>query len=105
MNRGRPIQRIVGILLMLFSMTMLPPAAVSLAFADGALEAFVAAGLVIAGIGFAMWLPVAGSKRELRLRDGFMVVVLFWVVLSLSGALPFMLIESKVRNNQRLMPI
>ena len=95
MNRGRPIQRIVGILLMLFSMTMLPPAAVSLAFADGALEAFVAAGLVIAGIGFAMWLPVAGSKRELRLRDGFMVVVLFWVVLSLSGALPFMLIESK----------
>ncbi len=95
MNRGRPIQRIVGILLMLFSMTMLAPAVVSLAFADGALEAFVVAGLVIAGIGFAMWLPVAGSKRELRLRDGFMVVVLFWVVLSLSGALPFILIESQ----------
>ena len=53
-------------------MTMLPPAAVSLAFADGALEAFVAAGLVIAGIGFAMWLPVAGSKRELRLPQIFM---------------------------------
>jgi trk system potassium uptake protein TrkH len=36
-----------------------------------------------------IWLPVASKHQELRLRDGFLVVVLFWVVLGLSGALPF----------------
>ena len=30
-------------------------------------------------------------KNELRLRDGFLVVVLFWTVLALFGAIPFIL--------------
>ena len=32
-------------------------------------------------------------KVDLRNRDGFVVVVAFWVLLSLLGALPFMLTE------------
>jgi trk system potassium uptake protein len=91
--KGHPIQRIVGLLLMLFSTTMLPPLAVSLAFSDGSHDAFLIAMGAIAGLGLVMWFPAAGAKGELRLRDGFMVVVLFWVVLGLSGALPFMLAE------------
>ena len=38
-----------------------------------------------------IWLPVWQRREELKLRDGFMVVVLFWTVLGLSGALPFIL--------------
>jgi trk system potassium uptake protein TrkH len=40
------------------------------------------------------WLPVVEEKAELRVRDGFLVVVLFWVVLGVLGALPFILSES-----------
>jgi trk system potassium uptake protein TrkH len=41
-----------------------------------------------------MWLPNRSISDELRIRDGFLIVVLFWLVLALSGALPFMLSEN-----------
>ncbi|OGT19078.1 MAG: potassium transporter [Gammaproteobacteria bacterium RBG_16_57_12] len=87
------IQRIIGILLMIFSLTMLPPVLVSLIYDDGALIAFLTAFAVIYLTGLVIWLPVRGERRELRLRDGFVIVAAFWSVLSLSGALPFMIAE------------
>jgi trk system potassium uptake protein TrkH len=36
---------------------------------------------------------VRGQHRELRVRDGFVVVALFWTVLAVVGALPFALAE------------
>ncbi|MCB1872660.1 MAG: potassium transporter [Chromatiaceae bacterium] len=85
------VQRILGILLMLFSITMLPPIAVSVWYQDGATPPFAVAFLMILLAGALSWAPVRQQKRELRLRDGFMVVVMFWSVLGLSGSLPFML--------------
>ena len=85
------IQRIVGLLLVLFSSSMLPPLLVSWMYGDGAHEAFALAFATTVITGFILWLPVRRQRRELRLRDGFMVVVLFWTVLSLFGALPFTL--------------
>ena len=85
------IQRILGILLMLFSITMLPPIVVSFIYDDGARASFALAFLVTLSTGIVFWLPVYRSRRELRLRDGFLVVVLFWTVLGLFGALPLAL--------------
>ncbi|MGB1109873.1 MAG: TrkH family potassium uptake protein [Gammaproteobacteria bacterium] len=93
------IQRILGILLMVFSLTMLPPAAVGLIYGDGDVTVFTLAFGILAVTGFIAWLPVRKHRRELRRRDGFMVVVLFWVVLCGSGAVPFML------SNQPHMPL
>jgi trk system potassium uptake protein TrkH len=87
------IQRILGQFLMVFSMTSLPPIAVSWWYQDGALQPFVLSFVLILGSGSICWLPVMAHKRELRLRDGFVVVVMFWTVLGLTGALPFMLAE------------
>jgi trk system potassium uptake protein len=85
------ILRILGLLLMVFSTTMLPPAAVSLWYRDGALVPFMAAfGLTLAA-GFVLWLPVRRAYREMRVRDGFLIVVLFWSVLGLFGAVPLVL--------------
>jgi len=88
------IQRIVGLLLTLFSVTMVPPAMVSFYFNDGEAAAFVIAAGLIFCAGLALWLPVARNRQELRLRDGFLVVVLFWGVLSLSASVPFLLLET-----------
>jgi len=85
------VQRIFGVLLMVFSATMLPPALISIIAADGALVPFVVAFGVVLGVGALLWLPVRRTRRELRTRDGFFIVAMFWVVLSLAGALPLAL--------------
>jgi trk system potassium uptake protein TrkH len=85
------IQRILGLLLMLFSITMLPPVLVSLFYGDGFYISFLLGFALTLGTGLLIWLPVINNRRELRLRDGFMVVVLFWTVLGLFGSLPFMI--------------
>jgi trk system potassium uptake protein TrkH len=91
--RLRVIQRILGLLLIVFSTTMIPPAIVGMVYGDGAVLPFIYAFAIIAGIGAAFWLQVRDERRELRLRDGFLVVVMFWTVLGLAGALPFMMSE------------
>jgi trk system potassium uptake protein TrkH len=85
------IQRIVGLLLMLFSTTMLPPLLVSVISDEHFHIPFVLAFALTFCTGMFAWLPARNVRNELRLRDGFVVVVLFWTVLSLFGALPFAL--------------
>ncbi|GGY49773.1 Trk system potassium uptake protein TrkH [Bacterioplanes sanyensis] len=88
------IARVLGILLMLFSLTMVPPMLVSMWYQDQATQAFAMALLIIFGIGFISWLPVRSVRHELRTRDGFVITVLFWLVLSLTGSFPFMLADN-----------
>ena len=83
------IQRILGILLGLFSFTLLPPIAVSLYYQDGSTQAFVDAFLLLLLAGIAIWFPARKHRKELKIRDGFLVVVMFWVTLGISGAIPF----------------
>ncbi len=88
------ILRILGILLSLFSLTMFPPLLISLVTSDGMAIPFLSAFILILSVGLIFWVPVRNIKNELRLRDGFVVVVLFWVGLGLSGSVPFILIET-----------
>ncbi len=87
------VQRILGILLMVFSITMLPPVAVAGWYGDGAMLPFLLGFAIIFGTGFLFWAPVRKARRELRVRDGFVVVAMFWFVLGLAGAIPLMLSE------------
>jgi trk system potassium uptake protein TrkH len=87
------VQRVFGLLLMLFSGTMLPPVIVSWIYADGAAKVFLISFAVALVVGSALWLPVHKVQKELRLRDGFMIVALFWIVLSLFASVPLMLSE------------
>lgn len=83
--------RILGILLMIFSLAMLPPILVALIYGDGGVKSFgIAFGInVIAG--FMLWYPARRHRKELSVRDGFMVTLMFWLVLALFGAFPLML--------------
>ncbi len=87
------VQRILGLLLMMFSLTMLPPIIISLIFEDHSWVPFVQGfGLTLLA-GLVFWLPVRKSRRDLRLRDGFLVVASFWTVLGTFGASPLLFAE------------
>ena len=86
--------RILGVLLMIFSLTLLPPIFVSYLYTDSAMPAFFLAFVVTFLTGLILWFPFHQYRQSLRTRDGFMIVVLFWSVFCLFGAIPFYLIES-----------
>jgi trk system potassium uptake protein TrkH len=85
------VQRIIGQLLMLFSVTMLPPVGVSLYFGDGHWQPFFDSFCGMLLVGALVWWPARKAHRELRVRDGFLVVSMFWVVLGLAGAVPLLI--------------
>ncbi|UTV27786.1 TrkH family potassium uptake protein [Photobacterium atrarenae] len=87
----RSIIRIVGLLLALFSVTMLAPALVAFIYRDGAGFPFVVTFCLLLAGGGLLWLPNRHSRRELKARDGFLIVVLFWTVIGSAGAIPFLL--------------
>ncbi len=89
-----PVFRILGIMLGLYSTSMLPPMLVSWIWKDGQLMPFIIAFCLILGLGLLFWFPLRRDPRELRFREGFLIVVLFWTVLSSLGAVPLLLLDS-----------
>lgn len=82
--------RITGVLLMLFSTAMLPPMLLGLVDNDGSAHAFAVAFGINILAGLALWLPTRDARRDLRIRDGFLVTAMFWIVLGAFGAVPFL---------------
>ncbi len=85
------IQRILGMLLMLSSGTMLPPAWVAFWSHDGTVSAFLTSFVLLLVVGLALWLPVHRARQELRVRDGYMIVVTMWLAVGFSSAVPITL--------------
>ncbi|MDR0805334.1 MAG: Trk system potassium transporter TrkH [Enterobacteriaceae bacterium] len=90
----RTITRIVGLLVILFSGLMIVPGIVALIYRDGAGSTFSQTFIVAIVIGLLLWFPNRHQKKELKSREGFLIVVLFWAVLGSVGALPFIFEES-----------
>ena len=84
------ILKILGTLLMLFSiLANFLPLLVSIVYQDGMHTSFLSSTLIIFSTGSIFFLLTRKSKRELGIRDGFLVVTLFWAVLGIAGCLPF----------------
>jgi trk system potassium uptake protein TrkH len=88
------IIRILGLLVGLLSVTMLPPALISLVYRDGGGLPFILAFLWCICTGFLAWYPYRYEKTDLKAREGFLIVVLFWLVLASFSAIPLMLLET-----------
>ncbi len=86
--------RVLGLLLIIFSLTMLPPVLVALWYEESTSRMFLLAFSITLLVGLLFWLPMRSSTGELRTRDGFVVTVFFWLVLSTFGTLPFMLSDA-----------
>jgi len=85
------ITKTIGLLLMLSSLTMLPPIGISILYQDHNAVAFLAPFFITLILGNVLWLAQRHHQYELKSRDGFLIVMLFWLVLSLAGSIPFLI--------------
>jgi len=74
-----------------FGLLYVLPIAWSLAVRDGAVIDFVAAALINAFVGLAVAAATRRFRRELKPRDGFLLVTLSWALMSASAAIPLMI--------------
>ncbi|MCX7117014.1 MAG: TrkH family potassium uptake protein [Legionellales bacterium] len=86
----KTILRLIGILLILFSLSMLTPLIINQMFHETFWIPFVSAFACTLGTGLLMFLSYRTHRQELNIRDGFLIVVLFWFVLCFFAALPFL---------------
>ena len=86
-----PVIRVLGMLLGLFSLTYALPILTSLIANDGALQHFLRALLSCLLAGFSLWWPTRRYRRELKPRDGFLLVTLAWVLMAAIATVPLLL--------------
>lgn len=90
MNRTLGVLNILGLILVIFGLTMLVPRGISWWIADGAAHVYDMALAITVASGAALWLATHARKAELQVRDGFLLVVLVWTVLPAFAMLPLL---------------
>jgi trk system potassium uptake protein TrkH len=91
MRRYYPVVRVLALLIFMFGLTMLVPLGLSWFLRDGAESAFDEAALLTLGTGLGLWYATRNEKRDLTIRDGFLMVALVWTVLPIYAALPLVI--------------
>jgi len=79
----------LGILAAFFGLGMMLPAFVALYYQSGHELHFVLAGGIVIALGLASMMWAGSAPKQLNHRDGFVIVALAWVLLSMLGAVPF----------------
>ena len=87
----KSILNLFSILVLFFSFSFIFPIIVSIIYEDGALHLFLKTLIIVASIGFIGFFFTRKVKSELSQKDGFLIIVMFWVVLSTVGSVPFYL--------------
>ena len=84
----------LGLLLLFNGGFMLLSALVSLIYEDGVTFQIFLAGILTLVVGVIGMLFTRNHKKEMNKREGYIVVAFGWVIMSLSGTLPYVLTES-----------
>ena len=88
--RWQYIFAILGMILCMFSISMLPPIIVNFIYAEQMFLPFVYTFFISYLCGYLLWSNFDSKHYELRNVEGIIVVVLSWVTLCLISALPFL---------------
>lgn len=87
----RLIAKIIGLLLLVSSFMMLPPALIGLIYKDGHFWPFLEGFGTLALIGALPFFLYRNIDAELKIRSGFLVVGASWLIVGLAGSLPLYL--------------
>ena len=91
MTRFAAVFRALGMIIMLFGLTMLAPLILSYVTDDGAQSAYDEGFALTMLFGAFLWVRYRKCTRELSIRDGFLMVVLVWSVLPAFASIPLMI--------------
>ena len=87
----KSIVNLFSILILFFSISYVFPIIVSLIYKDGAINLFISTLSIVSLIGIVGIFLTRGEDNNLSQKDGFVIIVLFWIVLSFAGSVPFYL--------------
>ena len=87
----KSILKLFSILVLFFSISYVFPIVVSIIFNDGATNLFLYTLIGISLIGLSGFYITRNVNNELSQKDGFVIIVMFWVVLCFAGSIPFYL--------------
>lgn len=90
MQRVAVVLHVLSLVIMVFGTVMLLPLGVALWYGDAAVGAYDKALAITLLCGGAIWAATRRSRRDLQVRDGFLLVTLVWAVLPAFAALPLM---------------
>lgn len=89
MNR-KLIVRMLGALLLIEAAAMIPALIIAFLYNDGDAPAIIKSLLIIASLGALLcFVPRMESSSHLRLKEGFIITALGWIILGACGTLPF----------------
>ena len=89
----RSVFRTLGLLMMVFSLSMVFPFIVSAVEYDvSTASSFMASFFFALIVGLVLWFPVRKDRSDIRLHEGFLIVALFWIILALFGSIPFLML-------------
>lgn len=84
------VLNVLSVVILVFALAMAVPLGVSAIVEDAALLDYDAAIVITASAGALLRFATRGQRRELQIRDGFLLVALGWAGLPAFGALPLM---------------
>lgn len=90
MERLLPIVHVLGLVVLIFAFALLLPVATAYYFNDAAILEYDEAFAITFGSGLFMWLATRHKKRELKIKDGFLLVALVWATLPAFATIPFL---------------
>lgn len=83
------IIHIMGLLLAVNGVFMLLSSIISAVYKDGVFKEILLAGIVTVVIGAVILLATKNHIKELHKRDGYIIVTMGWLIMSLAGTLPY----------------
>lgn len=89
------IFKIIGIVLMVISLSMLPSVIVSFIYDESSVYIpFLFTMLIAGAVGVILMRICHDHTQQLKIRDGFLIVTLCWLISAALGAVPFIITDS-----------
>lgn len=86
------ILNLVGVLLLLTALLMLPAVGFSLYYGHDDIYAIIISALITSLVGLIIWFFTKDAdKHQLGKREGYLIVTLGWIVMSVFGSIPFII--------------
>ncbi|WP_172895282.1 MULTISPECIES: TrkH family potassium uptake protein [Buttiauxella] len=93
-TRFRIVLHLCSFLVVLYSLTMIPPMLLALIEKERSLFGFLYTFIITFTLGSLCWALTGRSNIQLETRDGFIIIVLFWLLFSVISAMPLWLDDS-----------